>query len=181
MSQWCSSYLEKALNIPKVFGDVFGMALFGIMLGFGRTLYAKIGKDINRALFFGAIGATLCYLVAAITANAVVGLIACAFTGFCVSMMWPGSLIAASDRYPDGGVLIFAMMAAGGDFGASVGPQLVGIVTDACMQSTIVLNFAERLGLSGEQIGMKAGMLTGMLFPLIGIVIYFMIRRRRKG
>lgn len=181
MSQWCSSYLEKALNIPKVFGDVFGMALFGITLGFGRSLYAKIGKDISRALFWGAIGATICYFTAAITTNAVIGLIACAFTGFCVSMMWPGSLISASDRYPDGGVLIFAMMAAGGDFGASAGPQLVGVVTDICMNNTAVINLAVSLGLSAEQIGMKAGMLTGMLFPLIGIFVYLAIRRQRKG
>ncbi|MBO5020746.1 MAG: MFS transporter, partial [Clostridia bacterium] len=46
MSQWSSSYLEQALSIPKIWGDIFGVAMFSVMLGLGRTLYAKIGKNI---------------------------------------------------------------------------------------------------------------------------------------
>jgi hypothetical protein len=52
MAQWSSSYLEQALGIPKVWGDVFGVAMFGLALGFGRTLYSKIGKNVTNALFF---------------------------------------------------------------------------------------------------------------------------------
>lgn len=55
---------------------------------------------------------------------------ACALTGLCTSMLWPGSLLVATDRFPMGGVFIYAMMAASGDLGASVAPQIVGIVTD---------------------------------------------------
>ena len=147
MAQWASSYIEEALSLPKIWGDIFGVAVFAMALGLGRSLYAKIGKNISRALFFGAIGATLCYLTAAVmptnnTVFAIIGLIACALTGFCVSMMWPGSLIVASDRYPQGGVMIFALMAAGGDFGASMGPQLVGIVTDAARESGALISLA---------------------------------------
>ncbi len=177
MAQWASSYIEQALSLPKIWGDIFGVAVFAVALGLGRSLYAKIGKNISRALFFGAIGATLCYLTAALmptnnTACAIVGLIACALTGFCVSMMWPGSLIVASDRYPEGGVMIFALMAAGGDFGASVGPQLVGLITDAAIENPSLVSFAESLSLVPEQFGMKLGMLVGMLFPLIAIAVY---------
>lgn len=177
MAQWASSYIEEALSLPKIWGDIFGVAVFAMALGLGRSLYAKIGKNISRALFFGAIGATLCYLTAAVmptnnTVFAVIGLIACALTGFCVSMMWPGSLIVASDRYPQGGVMIFALMAAGGDFGASMGPQLVGIVTDAARESGALISLAERLSLAPEQLGMKLGMLVGMLFPLFAIAVY---------
>lgn len=177
MAQWASSYIEEALSLPKIWGDIFGVAVFAMALGLGRSLYAKIGKNISRALFFGAIGATLCYLTAAVmptnnTVFAIIGLIACALTGFCVSMMWPGSLIVASDRYPQGGVMIFALMAAGGDFGASMGPQLVGIVTDAARESGALISLAERLSLAPEQLGMKLGMLVGMLFPLFAIAVY---------
>ena len=66
MAQWSSGYIEMALGIPKVWGDIFGVALFGLMLGLGRTLYAKYGKNIERILFLGAIGATLCYLNASV-------------------------------------------------------------------------------------------------------------------
>ena len=172
MAQWASGYLEQAAGIPKVWGDIFGVAMFSVALGLGRSLYAKIGKNIAKALFLGALGATACYLIAAISPFAVVGLVACALTGFCVSMMWPGSLIVASDRFPQGGVLIFALMAAGGDFGASVGPQLVGIVTDAALSNESLLRIAGELALSPEQLGMKLGMLVGMLFPLVAIPIY---------
>lgn len=172
MAQWASSYIEQALSLPKIWGDIFGVAIFAVTLGFGRSLYAKIGKNISRALFWGAIGATACYLIAAISPFPVVGLIACALTGFCVSMMWPGSLIVASDRYPQGGVMIFALMAAGGDFGASVGPQLVGVITDAALANPTLLSMADRLALQPEQFGMKLGMIIGMLFPLIAIAVY---------
>ena len=87
-------------------------------------------------------------------------------------MMWPGSLIVASDRYPQGGVMIFALMAAGGDFGASVGPQLVGVITDAALENPALLSMAEQLHLQPEQLGMKLGMIIGMLFPLIAIAVY---------
>ncbi len=180
MAQWCSSYIEAALGISKVWGDLFGVALFALALGLGRTLYSKIGKKIERVLLFGAIGATICYLIAALTDVAVIGLFACASTGFFVSMLWPGSLIVASDRFPSGGVFIFALMASGGDFGASVGPQLVGIITDAAIESSWAIELAAKLSLSVEQVGMKLGMLVGMLFPLAAILVYFVIWKRKS-
>lgn len=180
MAQWSSGYIEMALGIPKIWGDIFGVALFGLMLGLGRTMYAKCGKNIERVLFLGAIGATLCYLTASISGIAVIGLIACAFTGFCVSMMWPGSLIVAEKRFPAAGVFIFAMMAAGGDLGASVGPQLVGIVTDAISVSELGARLALRLGSTPEQIGMKCGMLIGMLFCLAAVFVYLYVMKKWK-
>ncbi len=171
MAQWCSGYLEQALGIPKVWGDIFGAALFAVTLGIGRTLYSKIGKNIGKVLFFGAVGAAICYLVAAVSPFPVIGLLACAFTGFCVSMLWPGNLVVASDRIPHGGVFLFAMMAAGGDMGASVGPQLVGIVTDTVMT----------LPNMTEQMGMKAGMLVGMLFPLLAIPLNLYMWKKADG
>lgn len=180
MAQWSSGYIEQALGIPKIFGDVFGVTLFSVMLGLGRTLYAKKGKKIGNVLFSGAIGATICYLTAAISNNPVIGLIACAFTGLCVSMLWPGSLIVASDRFPTGGVFIFAMMAAGGDMGAAAGPQLIGVITDFVIENPQLLTLAEKLSLAPEQLGMKAGMLVGMLFPLLAIPVYLTIKKSRK-
>ncbi|MBQ4268662.1 MAG: MFS transporter [Clostridia bacterium] len=180
MAQWSSGYIEKALGISKVWGDIFGVALFGMALGLGRSLYAKFGKNIRKVLLFCAIGAACCYLIAAISPVPVIGLIACGLTGFCTSMMWPGSLIVAADRFPKGGVFIYAMMAAGGDLGASVGPQLIGLVTDAAIASKTLQNFAETLSLAPEQLGMKLGMLVGMLFPILAIVVFAVILKRDK-
>lgn len=180
MAQWSSGYLEKALGISKVWGDIFGVALFGLALGLGRSLYAKFGKNIGRVLFLGALGATACYLTAAISNVAVIGLIACALTGFCVSMLWPGSLIVSSERVPNGGVFVYAMMAAGGDLGASVGPQLVGIVTDAVAGSSYFTSIAMDWGFTPDQLGMKLGMLVGMIFPLIAIFVFLYAWKSKK-
>ena len=180
MAQWCSGYLERALEIPKILGDLFGVALFSVMLGLGRTLYAKFGNNISKVLLFSAIGSTLCYFAAAASGVAVIGLIACALTGFCTAMMWPGSLIAVAERFPAGGVIMYALMAAGGDLGASVGPQLVGVITDAVSENLKTAQLALDMGLTPDSLGMKAGILVGMLFSLIAVFVFFAIMKNQK-
>lgn len=181
MAQWSSSYIEQALGIPKVWGDVFGVALFSMMLGLGRTLYAKYGKDIYKVLVLGACGAVACYLTAVFTTIPAVGLIACAVTGFCVSMLWPGSLIVASDRFPSAGVAVFALMAAGGDFGGAVGPQIVGAVTDLAIKSESVAELAGALNMTAGQLGMKAGLLSAVIFPVLAAAVFYVVYRQHKA
>ncbi len=180
MAQWSSSYLEMALEIPKVWGDIFGVAMFALAMAIGRTMYAKIGKNIECVLLLGAIGAFICYLTSAITPFPILGLFACAFTGICVSMLWPGTLIVSADRIAKGGVFIYAMMAAGGDLGASVGPQLVGVITDTIISLPAAANLATSLGISVEQLGIKSGILVGAVFPLIAIAVFGYIFKTRK-
>lgn len=181
MAQWSSGYLERALGIPKIWGDCLGVALFALMLGTGRTFFAQKGKNVGKFIFIGAIGSTVCYLLAALSPFPVVGLFACAFTGLCVSMFWPGSLIAASERYPESGVLIYALMAAGGDFGASVGPQLIGVITDAISRNPGAVTLAQNMGMAGDQFGMKMGMLIGVVVSVVAIPVYYHIHKTRKA
>ena len=96
-------------------------------------------------------------------------------------MLWPGNLVVASGRYPQGGVFIYALMAAGGDLGASVAPQLVGIITDAVIADPAAASVAATLQLAPEQLGMKLGMLCGMLFPLFGIFLYSHFWKTQKS
>ncbi|MBO5285449.1 MAG: MFS transporter [Clostridia bacterium] len=166
MNQWASSYLE-TLGIDKLWGDVLGVALFGFALGLGRSLYAKIGKNIDRVIFFGAIVATVCYLVAALVPVSFVALIACALTGFCVSMFWPGNLIIVDKKIPHGGVFMYAMMAAGGDLGSSLGPQMVGALTD--------LALAGKFGAKIANMGLSFGLLISTVFPLLLIFVSLII------
>lgn len=178
MAQWASGYLEQGMKIPKVWGDICGVALFSVMLGLGRTLYAKIGKNIKKVLLLGSLGAAVCYFATSITNNVFIGLIACGFTGFCTSMLWPGSLIVASEYFPKGGVFIFALMAAGGDLGASIGPQLIGVITDAALKNPSLLQLANTLSIQPEQLGLKLGMLTGMLFPFFAVFLFYKIMKK---
>ncbi len=177
MSQWASGFLEQAVKLPKLWGDLLGVAMFAVMLGAGRTLYAKKGKNLANTLFLGAIGAFLCYVAAAISPIPAVSVFACAMTGLCTSMMWPGSLVAASEMIPDGGVFLYALMAAGGDFGASFVPQAVGLITDGVSKSELGINLSARLLLSPEQLGMKIALLFGSLFPLAAILVFFKIKK----
>ena len=142
MAQWSSSYLEQALGIPKVLGDIFGVALFSMTLGLGRSLYAKFGKNIFKTLLFGMLGATACYLVAGLSTSIIPAFIACILTGLFTAMLWPGTLIMMEENVPSPSVATYALMAAGGDLGASVAPQLLGIVTDTVSAS----QFATDLG-----------------------------------
>ena len=180
MSQWTSGFAEKALGISKVWGDVFGLALFGALLGMGRTAYAKFGKNIEKVIIFGLLGAFLCYMCAGLVINPVVALVACALTGICTSMLWPGSLIYTEEKIPGMSVAAYALMAAGGDLGASVAPQLVGIMADKVGASQFAVTMGNTLNLTAEQIGMRSGILIAGLFPLCGFILVLFMRKYFK-
>ena len=173
MAQWCSSYLETAFGIDKTAGDLLGVALFGVLLGTGRTLYAKRGKNVRRTLFMCAAGACVCYVVTVIFNNAVVGLAACALTGLFASMLWPGTLIAMEEEIPDAGVALYALMASGGDIGASLCPQMIGVIADGVIASKGGVSLAAKIGLTAERFGLKAGVAVAALFPLAAAIMYF--------
>ena len=170
MSNWASSFVENAIGIDKAVGDILGTAMFAVLLALTRMGYAKFGKSITPILFVGMIGAVACYLVAGFSTNAVIALIACVLTGMFTSMLWPGALIFMEEKLPGAGVAAYAFMASGGDLGASIAPQLMGIVVDKVTVSSFAADIATQTGLATEQIGMKAGMIITAVFPLIGIL-----------
>lgn len=177
MTNWISVYAESALGIPKLWGDILGMALFAILLGAGRSLYAKFGKNISVVLLCGMGGAALFYIIAGLSVNSTVAMIACVLVGLCSSMLWPGTLILMEENLPRSGVGAYALLAAGGDFGAAVAPQLVGVIVDAVSASAVAETLSASLSLTAEQIGIKAGILSAAFFPLIGVAVLLIIRK----
>ena len=175
MSNWISTYMENALGINKLVGDVLGAAAFAILLGIARISYARFGKNITRTLLISMIAATFCYLVVGLSSNVIVAFIACIATGFCTSMLWPGTLIMMEEKIPHAGVAAFALMASGGDLGASVAPQLLGVVVDKVSTTELAARLGNTLNISAEQVGLKIGMLTMAIFPIIGIVTVVLI------
>ena len=99
INQWVSDYIESSLGIPTLWGDILGMAMFALLLGVGRTAYSKRGKNIVRVMLLGMIGAAICYVIAAVSPNPAVGLVACVITGFCVSIL-PLGFYARVGGYP---------------------------------------------------------------------------------
>lgn len=177
MAQWSSGYLEYSFGIPKIQGDILGVALFSVMLGLGRTVYSKYGKNITKTLIISSIGAVCCYVIAAVSNISIIGLITCALTGLFVSMLWPGSLITATEKLGTSSVALFALMAAGGDLGASVGAQFIGTVTDTVAKNTYIISLAKQIEMSPQKIGMKIGFLIAAVFPLIAFLIFTKLHR----
>ena len=171
MSNWISDYMETALGIDKAVGDILGVAVFAILLGIARILYAKFGKNIVPVLFFGMICSVFCYITAGVTSNVYAAFFACIFTGFCTSMLWPGTLIMMEEKIVGVGVAAYALMASGGDLGASVAPQLMGIVIDRVSVSEFANSLALKLSITPEQVGLKTGMLITSVFPVLGTVM----------
>ena len=151
MSNWISSYMEAELHIDKALGDIFGVAMFAILLGIARISYAKWGRNITKILLIGMIGASVCYLVAGFSSHTVLAFIACVLTGVFTAMLWPGTLIMMEENVRGAGVAAFALMAAAGDLGASVAPQLLGVIADTS--------------------GLQTGMLVCSIFPILGIIV----------
>lgn len=180
MANWISSYMENALHISKTLGDIFGMALFAILLGSARTFHAKYGHNIFKVLIGSMIGATVCYIIVGLSGSIMISFLACVLTGCFASMLWPGTLILMEEKIPNPGVAAYALMAAGGDFGASVAPQLMGIIVDKVTVSNWAAELGQTISLSTEQIGMKTGMLMAALFPFVGILLLIYINKYFK-
>lgn len=180
MTNWISGYMETALHIPKSVGDILGIALFAVLLALTRSVYAKYGKNIYKTLLLGMCGAAVCYLVAGLVTNSIVCAAACVLMGVCTSMLWPGTLIYMEENIPSAGVAAYALMAAGGDMGSSIAPQLLGVIADTVSASSLAKNLGAALSLSAEQVGMKAGMLIAAIFPILGIIVVLIMKRYFK-
>ena len=95
-------------------------------------------------------------------------------------MLWPGTLIMMEEYIPHVAVTAYALMAAGGDFGASIAPQMLGIVVDKVAASDWAASMSATLAISAEQLGLKVGMLSAVIFPLLGTALLIYIKRYFK-
>ncbi len=181
MAQWASLFAEKGLHVSKTLGDLLGPCLFAVLMGVGRLLFGLFGGKIKLARVLGltAILTIACYLVTSLVANPLVALIACALSGLGVSLMWPGTL-SLSARSFGGGTAMFSLLALGGDLGCSVGPWLTGVVSGAAQKMQSLLTLGEKAGLDPVQIGLKAGLLVAVIFP-VGLLIGVVVMQRKAS
>ncbi len=177
MTGWISGFMENALLVPKALGDVLGMAVFALLLALTRSVYAKYGKNILATLLCSMVGAAVCYLVVGLCGNVIVSFAACILTGLCTSMLWPGTLILMEERFPHPGVAAYALMAAGGDLGAALSPQLLGMLVDKVAASDRAAAWSAAYSLTPDQIGLRVGMLAAAAFPMLGAVLILFMRR----
>ena len=112
---------------------------------------------------YSSILCVISYLCISFVPNPLLSLLGCAICGFSVRIMWPGTLSISSKKFPAGGTAMFALLAMAGDLGGSIGPGIVGRVTQ----------------MAGDNI--RSGMLVGLIFPVvmvIGLLFFDKIKSR---
>ncbi|MBS6396315.1 MAG: MFS transporter [Clostridiales bacterium] len=166
MSQWASLFAEKGLNQTKTVGDLLGPCLFAVLMGASRMYYGRFGDKIDLRRFMTG-SAVLCigsYLLAILMQNPLLALMGCALCGLSVGIMWPGTFSLAAKGCPQGGTLMFGLLALAGDVGCAAGPGVVGVIS----------------GIRPEY-GIKAGLAAAIVFPCAMLVMLRgMLRGREK-
>ena len=169
MAEWASVFAQKGLGIDKFAGDILGPCLFAVLMGGGRLLFGVFGgkANIKTALTYYSILCTMCYIVAATAKSPYIALFACALTGFSVSIMWPGVYSYSSSVIKTGKTAMFGILALCGDVGCSLGSWLAGSMSDFSLTFPKVLETADRWGIPYEQMGLKIGIASAAVFPLL--------------
>jgi len=164
VAQWASAFAERGLGISKTLGDLCGPLFFGVLMGLGRVFYAKFSDRLNleKFMLFCGLLTILSYLMVSLSPWPVVALLGCGLTGFGTGILWPGTLSIGAKRVPMGGTALFALLACFGDLGCTVGPSVVGLVSD-------------RLGGSLEN-----GILLATVFPAIFVVGVLVLMRKKS-
>ena len=159
MAQWASAYAEAALGLSKAIGDLTGPCMFAVTMGISRVIFGKYGDRIDLMKFMTGSGilCVVCYLLTSLSSNPLIGLIGCIVCGFSVGIMWPGTISISSKKFPLGGTAMFALLAMAGDRGGSIGPGMVGYITQE----------------AGDNI--RVGMSVGLVFPVILLVMLFIL------
>ena len=159
MAQWASAYAEAALGLSKAIGDLTGPCMFAVTMGISRVIFGKYGDRIDLMKFMTGSGilCVVCYLLTSLSSNPLIGLIGCIVCGFSVGIMWPGTISISSKKFPLGGTALFALLAMAGDLGGSIGPGIVGYITQA----------------AGDNI--RVGISAGLVFPVILLVMLFIL------
>jgi MFS family permease len=175
VSQWASLFAEKALNLPKVMGDIFGPAMFALFMGTGRIIYGIWGAKIKLYpyMLFSAALCIFCYFGLTLAPHPMIQLAACALTGFSVSIMWPAVFSLSSAAFPRGGPGLFALLALMGDLGCGSGPWIAGLVSDAAGTGGIFRSL--NILLPDGDVTLKAGILVCIVFPVSFVISLVML------
>lgn len=182
MAQWASVFAQKGLGVDKVTGDILGPCLFAVFMGVGRTLYGFFGSKLNlrKSLFISAFLCFLCYTLTGILNNPYIALSTCAFTGFTVSIMWPGVYSFSAKKMASASTAMYGILALFGDLGCAIGSWACGMISELSLNFESVLALSEKLMISPEQMGLKIGIVSTALFPLVMIILLLFTEFRHK-
>ena len=129
-------------------------------MGICRVFYGKFGDKVELTKFMIGSGllCLVCYIMASLSRNAIIALAGCVLCGFSVGIMWPGPLSISSKKIPTGGTAMFALLAMAGDLGGSIGPSVVGMISQK----------------AGDNL--QQGLLFGGIFPVLLVVFLIILK-----
>ena len=159
MAQWSSIFAQEALGVSKFIGDLLGPSLFALFMGIGRTIHGMYGKKLNFNLhvYINSLLCVLCYMAASLLKNPYAALMGCALCGYAISVMWPGIVTLAAEKFPNGGGAMYGAIAMAGDIGCSAAPYITGIVAS--------------MKVWGNN-GLKAGMFVSIVYPIVSAAAF---------
>lgn len=171
ISQWASYFAEQGLKISKLTGDLLGPCSFAFCMGISRMLYGIYGEKIKveKALLYSGFLCVISYIIVVASPISWLALIGCTLCGFSVGILWPGVFSLSSKSYPKGGTVMFALLALAGDIGCSIGPGLVGGVSNY-------------LSVKQQIDGIQYGLTAAIMFPVLFIIgVFFIYRNKLNG
>lgn len=133
MAEWASMFVQEALGVSKVIGDIAGPCAFALFMGMGRIWYATVAQkvDFRKTIIVLSILCFICYAVVAFCEIPVIALVFCAICGFTVSISWPGIYSEGAKTFPEGASVMYSVFAMCGDTGCCLGPWALGIIADS--------------------------------------------------
>lgn len=164
MAQWASAFAEAGLGLTKTWSDLAGPCMFAVVMGITRAFYGKYGEKLDLFRFMLGSGCLcfVCYMLASFSTNPILGLIGCITCGASVAIMWPGTISISSGRFPTGGTAMFALLAMAGDLGGTLGPGMVGAISQR----------------NGDNL--QIGVLSGSIFPLVLVISIIIFERTAR-
>ena len=153
VAQWISYFLEVGLKVEKSVGDVVGVSSFAICMLISRFYFGTTKRKFNvlKVLIISSIILTALIVISSITSVAFLSLVLLALCGLFIGFAWPTIYAYAGEVFTAGGTVMFSMLALGGDLGCTLGPTVVGMVS--------------------EFLGIKIGILTSIIFALTTLVV----------
>ncbi len=160
VAQWISYFLEAGLNVDKTLGDVIGVSSFALCMLISRFYFGSTDKKINvlKLLIISSIMLIVLIITSVITDVPILSIILLALSGLLIGFMWPTVYAYAGEVFKSGGTVMFSMLALGGDLGCTLGPMLVGFVS--------------------EFTSINVGILSSIIFPIIAIISCIFLRKK---
>lgn len=160
MAQWASLFVQEALGVSKVIGDLTGPCSFALSMAIGRIWFAAFSNKLNfrKTLIVLSSLCFVCYIVVAVCGIPALSLICCAICGFTVSISWPGIYSAGAVEFPNGGSVMYSTFAMCGDTGCAMGPWVLGVVAD--------------------RLGLKFGFGVASVFAIVMIISTFSLHKK---